>query len=51
MIRGLSLFHITLAGLLLKNPALITKQSVVLVLGQSMQLVRLPRCQLSSRHV
>lgn len=40
MIRGLSLFHVTLAALLLKNPAIVAKQGVVLVLGQSMQLVR-----------
>lgn len=38
MIRSLSLFHITLAALLLKNPSIIAKQGVVLVLGQSMQL-------------
>ena len=39
MIRSLSLFHLTLAALLLKNPKLIANQSVVLVLGGSMQLV------------
>ncbi|KAF2854566.1 hypothetical protein T440DRAFT_415919 [Plenodomus tracheiphilus IPT5] len=38
MIRSLSLFHITLAALLLKNPATLARQGVVLVLGQSMQL-------------
>jgi hypothetical protein len=42
MIRSLSLFHLTLAALLLKNPKLIANQSVVLVLGGSMQLVRPP---------
>jgi hypothetical protein len=40
MIRSISLFHVTLAVVLLKNPALIAKQGIVLVLGQSMQLVR-----------
>ncbi|KAL6709720.1 hypothetical protein ACN47E_001149 [Coniothyrium glycines] len=38
MIRSISLFHMTLAALLLKNPSLIANQGVVLVLGQSMQL-------------
>lgn len=38
MIRSLSLFHITLAGLLLKNPAMVSDQGVVLLLGASMQL-------------
>jgi hypothetical protein len=42
MIRSLSLFHLTLAALLLKNPKLVANQSVVLVLGGSMQLVRPP---------
>jgi hypothetical protein len=41
MIRSLSLFHVTLAAVLLRNPAIVAKQSIVLVLGQSMQLVRL----------
>lgn len=41
MIRSLSLFHITLSALLLKNPAIIANQGVVLLLGQSMQLVRI----------
>jgi hypothetical protein len=45
MIRSLSLFHLTLAALLLKNPKLIANQSVVLVLGGSMQLVRPPLSQ------
>jgi hypothetical protein len=40
MIRSLSLFHLTLAALLLKNPKLVANQSVILVLGGSMQLVR-----------
>jgi hypothetical protein len=40
IIRSLSLFHLTLAALLLKNPKLVANQSVILVLGGSMQLVR-----------
>lgn len=39
MIRSLALFHLTLAALLVKNPKLIANQSVVLILGGSMQLV------------
>ncbi|OAL53252.1 hypothetical protein IQ07DRAFT_585196 [Pyrenochaeta sp. DS3sAY3a] len=38
MIRGLSLFHVTLAALLLRNPAILSNQSIVLLLGESMQL-------------
>ncbi|KAH7401901.1 increased loss of mitochondrial DNA protein 1 [Phaeosphaeria sp. MPI-PUGE-AT-0046c] len=38
MIRSLSLFHMTLAAILLRNPQIIANQSIVLVLGQSMQL-------------
>ncbi|CAA9964693.1 hypothetical protein PTNB73_05884 [Pyrenophora teres f. teres] len=38
MIRSIALFHITLAVVLLKNPALISKQGVILLLGESMQL-------------
>ncbi|EAT88823.1 hypothetical protein HBI56_039830 [Parastagonospora nodorum] len=38
MIRSLSLFHITLAAVLLRNPQMIANQSIVMVLGQSMQL-------------
>lgn len=40
MIRSISLFHLTLAVALVKNPALIANQGIVLVLGHSMQLVR-----------
>ena len=39
MIRSLSLFHLTLAALLVKNPKLIADQSIIMVLGGSMQLV------------
>ena len=39
MIRGISLFHLTLAAVLLRSPATIADQGVVLLLGQSMQLV------------
>lgn len=42
MIRSIALFHLTLAVVLLKNPALISNQGVVLLLGESMQLVRTP---------
>jgi len=38
MIRSLSLFHLTLAAVLVKNPKLIADQSVIMVLGGSMQL-------------
>ncbi|KNG49223.1 dipeptidase 1 precursor [Stemphylium lycopersici] len=38
MIRSISLFHITLAVVLLKNPALIANQGIILVLGQAMHL-------------
>ncbi|KAL5117221.1 hypothetical protein ACEQ8H_004910 [Pleosporales sp. CAS-2024a] len=38
MIRSLSLFHMTLAAIFLRNPQIIANQSIVLVLGQSMQL-------------
>jgi hypothetical protein len=41
MIRSLSLFHMTLAAVLLRSPQIIAKQSMVMILGQSMQLVRL----------
>jgi hypothetical protein len=40
MIRSLALFHMTLAWVLVRSPQTIAKQSIVLVLGQSMQLVR-----------
>jgi hypothetical protein len=39
MIRSLALFHLTLAALLVKNPKLIANQSVIMILGGSMQLV------------
>ena len=39
MIRSLALFHLTLAALLIKNPKLIANQSVIMILGGSMQLV------------
>ncbi|KAH7072910.1 increased loss of mitochondrial DNA protein 1 [Paraphoma chrysanthemicola] len=38
MIRSLSLFHVTLAALLVRSPQIIANQSVVALLGQSMQL-------------
>ncbi|KAF1845693.1 uncharacterized protein K460DRAFT_284032 [Cucurbitaria berberidis CBS 394.84] len=38
MIRGISLFHVTLAILLLRNPAVIANQGVILLLGESMHL-------------
>ncbi|KAL1611013.1 hypothetical protein SLS59_000650 [Nothophoma quercina] len=38
MIRSLALFHLTLAALLIKNPKLIANQSVIMILGGSMQL-------------
>ncbi|KAF2793853.1 hypothetical protein K505DRAFT_305088 [Melanomma pulvis-pyrius CBS 109.77] len=38
IIRGLSLFHITLAVLFLKNPKLIADQNLVFILGESMKL-------------
>ncbi|KAI4678234.1 uncharacterized protein J4E88_006755 [Alternaria novae-zelandiae] len=38
MIRSIALFHLTLAVVLLRNPALISNQSVILLLGESMQL-------------
>jgi hypothetical protein len=41
-IRSISLFHLTLAGILIKNPSMISNQGVVLLLGESMQLVHLP---------
>lgn len=40
MVRSLALFHLTLAALLIKNPKIIANQSVIMVLGGSMQLVR-----------
>ncbi|CAO2648857.1 Nn.00g098060.m01.CDS01 [Neocucurbitaria sp. VM-36] len=43
MIRSISLFHVTLAALLLKNPAIVSNQGVVLLLGESMQLQPTPR--------
>ena len=46
MIRSISLFHVTLAALLLKNPAIISNQGVVMLLGESMQLVRPSYAQL-----
>lgn len=39
IIRTLSLFHITLAALILKDPKLVADQNIVFLLGQSMQLV------------
>jgi hypothetical protein len=45
MIRSLALFHLTLAALLVKNPKLIANQSVIMVLGGSMQLVRAANVQ------
>jgi hypothetical protein len=47
MIRSLSLFHMTLAAVLLRSPQIIAKQSMVMILGQSMQLVR---CPFTSNH-
>ncbi|KAL1793119.1 hypothetical protein ACET3X_008101 [Alternaria dauci] len=38
MIRSIALFHLTLAVVLLKNPALVSNQGVILLLGESMQL-------------
>ncbi|KAF2255258.1 hypothetical protein BU26DRAFT_153164 [Trematosphaeria pertusa] len=38
IIRTLSLFHITLAALILKDPKLVADQNIVFLLGQSMQL-------------
>ncbi|KAJ4984473.1 hypothetical protein SVAN01_10025 [Stagonosporopsis vannaccii] len=38
MIRSLALFHLTLAALLIKNPKLVANQSVIMILGGSMQL-------------
>ncbi|KAH6612671.1 increased loss of mitochondrial DNA protein 1 [Boeremia exigua] len=38
MIRSLALFHLTLAALLINNPKVIANQSVIMVLGGSMQL-------------
>ncbi|KAG9196598.1 hypothetical protein G6011_01719 [Alternaria panax] len=38
MVRGIALFHLTLAVVLLKNPALVSNQGVILLLGESMQL-------------
>jgi hypothetical protein len=40
MIRSIALFHLTLAVVLLRNPALVSNQSVILLLGESMHLVR-----------
>jgi hypothetical protein len=42
MIRSISLFHMTLAVVLLRSPQIIANQSMVLLLGQSMQLVSTP---------
>jgi hypothetical protein len=39
MIRSISLFHVALAVILLRNPSMISNQGVVLLLGESMQLV------------
>ncbi|CAG5175055.1 uncharacterized protein ALTATR162_LOCUS10804 [Alternaria atra] len=38
LVRSIALFHLTLAVVLLKNPALISNQGVILLLGESMQL-------------
>ncbi|KAF1836611.1 hypothetical protein BDW02DRAFT_493367 [Decorospora gaudefroyi] len=38
MIRSISLFHLTLAVILVRNPSLLSNQSIVLLLGESMQL-------------
>ncbi|KAF2262548.1 hypothetical protein CC78DRAFT_554521 [Lojkania enalia] len=38
LIRCISLFHLTLATMFLKNPKLIADQNVVFLLGESMQL-------------
>jgi hypothetical protein len=43
IIRGLSLFHITLAVLFLKNPKLIADQNLVFILGEAMKLVSSPK--------
>jgi hypothetical protein len=42
LVRSIALFHLTLAVVLLKNPALISNQGVILLLGESMQLVSIP---------
>lgn len=41
IIRSLSLFHITVGVLFLRNPRLIADQNIVFLLGESMQLVSL----------
>lgn len=42
LIRGLAVFHLTVAYFLLTSPPLLVEQSLVLILGEAMHLVRLP---------
>ena len=41
LIRGLAVFHLTVAYFLLTSPPLLVEQSLVLILGEAMHLVRL----------
>ena len=43
LIRVFSLFHITLAFYMLTDPPVVTDQNIVILLGESMHLVR-KRC-------
>lgn len=43
LITSLSLFHVTLAFFFLTNPATITDQALVYVLGEAMGMVSYPR--------
>lgn len=42
LIRALSLFHITLAVFLLRDPRVVAEQNIVFLMGEAMQLVRGP---------
>lgn len=40
ILRGLAIFHITLAVFMLRNPKMVAEQNMVFVLGEAMHLVR-----------
>lgn len=48
LIKGVSLAHITAAYLLLYRPQVLAEQNIVVILGESMQVVSAPSLQLLS---
>lgn len=49
IITSVSLFHLTMAYFMIFNPRTVDDQILVYILGQSMGLVGLPRCDTAHR--